>query len=247
MEFLKKIKSKKSLKRYNKKQNILSLFQKIQNNFQQTYPKSAERFRKIKSKKTRDKINNYIIGETLGEGAFGKVKLGKHIPTGEKVAIKIITKDLIDINKIKKEIKILQRIKHINIIQLYEIIETKKMDAREIGERFFNKADKILIDAPCSGLGVLRRKADLRWNKNLEEIKKLPKLQIEILKSASRALKIGGMMVYSTCTIEKAENEKVIDEFLSFNKNFKLKRMKTLMPHIDKTDGFFTAKLIREE
>ena len=126
MEFLKKIKSKKSLKRYNKKQNILSLFQKIQNNFQQTYPKSAERFRKIKSKKTRDKINNYIIGETLGEGAFGKVKLGKHIPTGEKVAIKIITKDLIDINKIKKEIKILQRIKHINIIQLYEIIETKK-------------------------------------------------------------------------------------------------------------------------
>ncbi len=128
-----------------------------------------------------------------------------------------------------------------------KIIETKKMDAREIGERFFNKADKILIDAPCSGLGVLRRKADLRWNKNLEEIKKLPKLQIEILKSASRALKIGGMMVYSTCTIEKAENEKVIDEFLSFNKNFKLKRMKTLMPHIDKTDGFFTAKLIREE
>ena len=126
MELFKKIKQKKSSKKYNKKQNIISLFQRIQNNFRQNYPKSVERFRKIKSKKPRDKINNYIIGETLGKGAFGKVKLGKHIPTGEKVAIKIITKDLIDINKIKKEIKILQRIKHINIIQLYEIIETKK-------------------------------------------------------------------------------------------------------------------------
>ena len=126
MEFLKKIKSKKSIKKSNKKQNLISLFQKIQNTFLQNYPKSAERFRKIKPKKIREKISNYIIEETIGEGAFGKVKLGKHIPTGERVAIKIITKDSIYINKIKKEIKILQRIKHINIIQLYEIIETKK-------------------------------------------------------------------------------------------------------------------------
>ena len=55
------------------------------------------------------KIGNYIIGETIGEGAFGKVKLARHIPTGEKVAIKILNKERIDINKIKKEIKILKK------------------------------------------------------------------------------------------------------------------------------------------
>ena len=75
------------------------------------------------------KKGNYILEETIGEGAFAKVKLGKHIQTGEKVAIKILNKKTIynfDIKKVKKEINILQRLKHKNIIQLYEIIETKK-------------------------------------------------------------------------------------------------------------------------
>ena len=119
-------KSRKSLHKINNKPNINPIFQKIKNNFNKSGQKSEEHFKKIKIKKSPKKIGNYIIGEKIGEGAFAKVKLGKHIPTGEKVAIKILNKERIDISKIKKEIKILQRLKHINIIQIYEIIETKK-------------------------------------------------------------------------------------------------------------------------
>ena len=122
-------KKNKSIKKIKRKNSNISIFQKIKNNISQNFPKSEERFKKIKINKKRDKIGkigNYIIGETIGEGAFGKVKLARHIPTGEKVAIKILNKERIDINKIKKEIKILKKLKHINIIQLYEVLETKK-------------------------------------------------------------------------------------------------------------------------
>ena len=124
-----------------------------------------------------------------------------------------------------------------------KIIETIKIDARDIGEKYFESADRILIDAPCSGLGVLRRKADLRWRKNFDEIKNLPTLQFEILNNASKALKIGGTLIYSTCTIERDENEAVVEKFLNRNEKFKLISMKTLLPHVDGTDGFFISKL----
>ena len=126
-----------------------------------------------------------------------------------------------------------------------KIIEPVLLDARKIGEKFFNKADKILIDAPCSGLGVIRRKADLRWKKSFSEIAELPKLQSEIIASAANAVKKGGTLIYSTCTIIRRENEEIVENFLKLNKNFKLVEMKTFLPHIDGTDGFFIAKLIR--
>ena len=127
-----------------------------------------------------------------------------------------------------------------------KIIEPVLIDAREIGDKFSNQADKVLVDAPCSGLGVIRRKADLRWKKTPAEIAELPKLQSEILNSAGRAVKIGGVLVYCTCTILRRENEAVVEKFLAANKNFKLVEMKNLLPHIDGTDGFFIAKMIRE-
>lgn len=126
-----------------------------------------------------------------------------------------------------------------------KIIEPLLLDARKIGEKFFNKADKVLIDAPCSGLGVIRRKADLRWKKNPAEIAELPKLQSEIISSAANAVKKGGTLIYSTCTIIRRENEEIVENFLKLNKNFKLVEMKTFLPHIDGTDGFFIAKLVR--
>ena len=125
------------------------------------------------------------------------------------------------------------------------IVETLNMDARSIGEKFINRADKVLVDAPCSGLGVLRQKADLRWKKSLKELEKLPSLQLEILSSASKAVKIGGILVYSTCTTEQAENEEVIKTFLKKNINFKLEHTRILLPHVDNTDGFFIARLIK--
>ena len=126
-----------------------------------------------------------------------------------------------------------------------KIIEPVLLDAREIGEKFFNQADKVLIDAPCSGLGVIRRKADLRWKKSFAEIAELPKLQAEILASAANAVKRGGSLIYSTCTIIRRENEEIVENFLKNNKNFKIVDKKIFLPHIDGTDGFFIAKMVR--
>ena len=105
-------------------ENLTSIFHQIQNNINN--PKSEDNFQKIKINKKNEKIGDYILEETLGEDSFSKVKLAYHFPTKEKVAIKIINKEKIDINKISNEIKILKRIKHINIIQIYEVIETNE-------------------------------------------------------------------------------------------------------------------------
>ena len=127
-----------------------------------------------------------------------------------------------------------------------KIIEPVLLDAREIGDKFPAQADKVLVDAPCSGLGVIRRKADIRWKKTPDEIAELPKLQREILESAANAVKTGGALVYSTCTIIRRENEDIVENFLAAHKNFALAEKKFLLPHVDGTDGFFVAKMIRE-
>ena len=126
-----------------------------------------------------------------------------------------------------------------------KIIKPLLIDAREIGSEFRNRADRVLVDAPCSGLGVLRRKADLRWRKSPKELEQLPELQSAILESASQCLKSGGVLVYSTCTLERAENEDVVERFLSTHDEFQLAESKTLLPDIDGTDGFFYAKLTK--
>lgn len=93
------------------------------------------------------------------------------------------------------------------------IIEPKLLDAREIGNQYKNQADKVLVDAPCSGMGVLRRKPDSRWNKTAEIFEELPPLQLAILESAALAVKPQGVLVYSTCTIMPQENIEIINQF----------------------------------
>ena len=127
-----------------------------------------------------------------------------------------------------------------------KIIEPILLDARNIGDKFFEQADKVLVDAPCSGLGVIRRKADIRRKKILSEIEELPKLQLEILNSASKAVKRGGILVYSTCTVIRRENEDVAEKFLADNPNFKLIDTKKFLPHVDDTDGLFAAKFLKK-
>ena len=137
-------------------------------------------------------------------------------------------------------------------------VEPLLLDAREAGARFSRQADRVLVDAPCSGLGVLRRKPDARWRKTPEEIAALAPLQRAILKSAAAAVKPGGVLVYSTCTIERGENEAVVEDFLAQHEDFALecvgdllpgkKRPETMLqlyPQRDGTDGFFIARLRR--
>ena len=100
-----------------------------------------------------------------------------------------------------------------------DIVRTVKMDARKLKEQG-KKFDKILVDVPCSGYGVLRKKPEAIYNKNSENVEELAKLQFEILESASQVLKDNGELVYSTCTILKEENEENIKKFLEKYPNF---------------------------
>jgi 16S rRNA (cytosine967-C5)-methyltransferase len=139
-----------------------------------------------------------------------------------------------------------------------DIIEDKLMDATQLGSLVQEKADKVLVDAPCSGLGVLRRKPDSRWRKDEQMLRELPGLQRQILSSAAQCVKVGGTLVYSTCTTESEENRQVVDWFLrecrgefvlqsagSYLPEKRKEEMVQLWPHVDHVDGFFIARLAR--
>ncbi len=138
-----------------------------------------------------------------------------------------------------------------------DVIETCAVDATKLDSMYKLQADRVLVDAPCSGLGVLRRKADSRWRKNEEMLIDLPKLQSAILDSAANCVKPGGVLVYSTCTTEPEENEEVVNTFLAKRADFLIQpvgeylpdkrseQMLQLWPHIDNVDGFFIARMIR--
>ena len=120
-------------------------------------------------------------------------------------------------------------------------------------------SNKILLDVPCSGTGVIGNKPDIRWRRNSNDIFKLSILQLKILKNVSKYLKIGGCMIYSTCSLEKEENWNVIEKFLKLNLNFRLDKLKSkaysdwidnkgclnTLPHKHDVGGMFAAKLIR--
>lgn len=137
-----------------------------------------------------------------------------------------------------------------------DIIETVVRDGTTLCEEFVNSMDRVLVDVPCSGLGVLGRRADARWHKNPQELEKLPELQLAILNNAAKYLKVGGRLVYSTCTMLAAENEDVVESFLTQNSQFKIveiehPRTKEILPYVnlypqtDNMDGFFISVLER--
>jgi 16S rRNA (cytosine967-C5)-methyltransferase len=103
--------------------------------------------------------------------------------------------------------------------------------------------NRILIDAPCSNTGVMRRRVDLRWRLRLEEIQRLRTVQLGLLRQAAPWLKPGGTLVYSTCSLEPEENGEVITEFLAEHSGFKLDRERELLPFADGVDGAYVARL----
>ncbi|MDD2217179.1 MAG: 16S rRNA (cytosine(967)-C(5))-methyltransferase RsmB [Eubacteriales bacterium] len=126
-------------------------------------------------------------------------------------------------------------------------IVTKTWDATKTDPEMVEKADRVLVDAPCSGLGVIRRKPEIKYKKQSTEMEMLPKKQLSILKSSARYVKPGGILIYSSCTINKAENQDVIDEFLRTSVEFKKLEAIQLLPNVNGTDGFFICKMQREE
>lgn len=126
-----------------------------------------------------------------------------------------------------------------------DIIKAKTGNSAEFNNEL-PLADKILCDVPCSGLGVIRRKPEIRY-KELEFVDNLCELQYNILNCAAKYLKKNGVIVYSTCSLNKKENEEICEKFLTNNVNFsKVYDYTTLMPHKNGTDGFFIAKFQKD-
>ena len=132
------------------------------------------------------------------------------------------------------------------------IIKTECQDAMVYKKEYTEKFDKILLDVPCLGIGVLKRKPDIKWKRKPEDIEEITQIQQKILDTCSKYLKAKGQMVYSTCSIFREENDKVIEKFLEKNQNFEYTKIKmSKIENMDKiqlyqneeTDGFFICKL----
>jgi 16S rRNA (cytosine967-C5)-methyltransferase len=105
--------------------------------------------------------------------------------------------------------------------------------------------DRVLVDAPCSNTGVMRRRVDLRWRIQPEEIERLRTAQLDLLKQAAPHVKPGGVLVYSTCSLEPEENDEVVKQFLHEHADFKLEYDHELLPFTDNVDGAYVAQLKR--
>lgn len=123
-------------------------------------------------------------------------------------------------------------------------IGTRVMDARRPGEDLLGWADTVIADAPCSGLGVIRRKPEIRY-KPEAELDGLPRVQEDILSGLAGCVRPGGTLLYATCTVRVRENEDVVRAFLEKHGEFTPAESETLWPQIHKTDGFFICKLIK--
>ena len=149
----------------------------------------------------------------------------------------IIAMDIYE-SKLKK-LKVRARRNKVHNIDMRVIDSTKPI------KKLYNKADRVLIDAPCSGLGVIRRNPDSKWKLQPEFIENIKKVQQEVLQSYSKMVKPGGKMVYATCSILPSENRKQVDKFLTSEsgKEFTFVNEKNVFAHISGFDGFYMALL----
>ena len=125
------------------------------------------------------------------------------------------------------------------------IIETGEQDGTVLCEERIQSADRVLVDGPCSGLGVIRRKPEIKYREIEDEGRELAEKQLNILENASEYVKKEGFLLYSTCTVNKIENAEVVSKFLRKHKKFELVRSRQLLPGVDETDGFFICKMRR--
>ncbi|MCA0153432.1 RsmB/NOP family class I SAM-dependent RNA methyltransferase [Winogradskyella vincentii] len=124
-------------------------------------------------------------------------------------------------------------------------IELKVIDSTKPIKKLYGKADRLLIDAPCSGLGVLRRNPDAKWKLQPEFIENIKKVQSEVLEKYSKMVKPGGKMVYATCSVLPSENQDQVEKFLTSEagKDFKFVKDKKILAHKSGFDGFYMAQL----
>lgn len=143
-------------------------------------------------------------------------------------------------------------------LHVADVVKSIEQDARKVDESFVDELfDRILVDAPCSGLGLMRRKPDIRYTKQPKDLKQLHKIQVDILNNVAPKLKTGGLLVYSTCTITKEENQQTVEAFLNEHPEFEKETVHVegpalncleddflvIYPHVFESDGFFISAL----
>ncbi|HPN39022.1 MAG TPA: 16S rRNA (cytosine(967)-C(5))-methyltransferase RsmB [Melioribacteraceae bacterium] len=162
--------------------------------------------------------------------------------------------EIVALDKYESRIKVLQK----NLSRL-KVSNVKYIEADALEYKDSELFDKILLDAPCSGLGTLTKKPDLKWKRELMDLKKLADLQYKLLEKGASLLKIGGDLVYSTCTIEPEENNEIVNRFLLEHNGYVLESAEGLineklvtkegfvqaLPNIHGIDGSFSAKIKR--
>ena len=128
-------------------------------------------------------------------------------------------------------------------------IEPRHIDSTKVIKKLYDKADRVLIDAPCSGIGVLRRNPDAKWKLQPDFIEKIKKTQQDILKQYSRMVKTGGQLVYATCSVLPSENQEQVDIFLTSEegKDFTFVKDNKVLSHKTGFDGFYMALLEKKK
>ncbi len=126
-------------------------------------------------------------------------------------------------------------------------IETRTIESSKTIKKLYNSADRVLIDSPCSGLGVLKRNPDAKWKLQPEFIENIKKTQAEILENYAKMVKVGGKLAYATCSIFPSENELQVKMFLKNNTNFKLINENKVSPAKSGFDGFYMALIEKTE
>lgn len=203
-------------------------------------------------------ISSMIVGKVMNPKENSKVLDVCSAPGGKTTHLatlmnntgKVVSRDIFD-----HKLKLIQS--NVNRLGLTNV-DIESFDASILDKNSIDKFDYVLADVPCSGLGIIRRKPEIKY-KAKAELKDLPNIQKNILDNASKYVKVGGTLIYSTCTIQDNENIEVVKEFLDNNKNFKLVPIDEvkidldnqengylkIYPNIHDIDGFFIAKLER--
>ena len=192
----------------------------------------------------QDEASQYI-GEIVGSEKGERILDACSAPGTKAIQLAITMENTGEVIALEPYEHRLQLIK--NSIELYDIknMQTLQMDARFVTDSNLGEFDRVLVDAPCSGLGTLRHKPDIKLRIQPEDIDSLVVLQAEILKAAASVVKENGILVYATCTVNKKENEKQIERFLKEHASFELIEERQIDPLQYETDGFYYAKMRR--
>ena len=244
------------------KENFLKKLKELKLEYEET---EIENYLHIKNVKNIGELDLFKEGfftvQDVGAGKIGLMlapKAGERVldacsaPGGKTTELAEIMKNdgkIVASDVYKHRIKLVEEnAKRLGI----NIIETYEQDATILNEDFIQKFDKVLIDVPCLGFGVMKRKPDIKWQRKKEDIEEIIKIQFEILKNSVKYLKVGGEIVYSTCSILKNENEAIIEKWLKSAREeeikthirYEIEKVEKILPGKN-TDGFFICKIIR--